>query len=315
MRTEFLWTDIRKPLAAACLLAAISASSCSHPVVPLLPSETPVHPLIDTYCSFAPGQQILYYHSGITGIRPDGHYSISPDSAGLWIVAPDGSNPHIILRAFECTAEWAAGGDSIVFEAGLQIYKARVVEGVLDSTSVEQLTFEFMNCYPTWSPDGRQIWYQSDAQNHFSVFRMNGDGSGKTMIKDRAEEPHWLPGGNRILYRKWAAGHEYPDIFTMDPDGQNEIQLTDLGIEIREPKCSPDGTRIVFSNDIHVYTVGGDGKGLQSIARGCSPSWTPDGKQIVFVRYDAEPGKNGLVCIMNADGSGARIITRGLLPN
>ena len=54
-----------------------------------------------------------------------------------------------------------------------------------------------------------------------------------------------------------------------------------------------------------IYSVNGDGTNLTRVSRGIDPSWSPDGKQITFARWDnGAPG----IYIANADGSNERII-------
>jgi len=79
---------------------------------------------------------------------------------------------------------------------------------------------------------------------------------------------------------------------------------------------SPDGQTIAFtsdrSGDPEIYVAKADGSGLQRLTmtagRDAHPSWTPDGRQIVF----QSPRENGQVrlFIMNADGSNQRPLTR-----
>ncbi len=62
--------------------------------------------------------------------------------------------------------------------------------------------------------------------------------------------------------------------------------------------------RIVYQTstggDINVVNVNGTGQ--RTVAQGLDPAWSPDGKQIAFIRWD-DP--NGLF-VVNADGSGLR---------
>jgi hypothetical protein len=54
-----------------------------------------------------------------------------------------------------------------------------------------------------------------------------------------------------------------------------------------------------------IYTVNGDGSSLMMVSHGIDPSWSPEGKQITFARWDnAAPG----LYIANADGSHEQIL-------
>lgn len=54
-----------------------------------------------------------------------------------------------------------------------------------------------------------------------------------------------------------------------------------------------------------IYTVNGDGTNLNLVSHGIDPAWSPDGKQIIFARWDnSAPG----IFIANADGSNEQIV-------
>ncbi|MCH8286841.1 PD40 domain-containing protein [candidate division KSB1 bacterium] len=84
------------------------------------------------------------------------------------------------------------------------------------------------------------------------------------------------------------------------------------------PSWSPDGTKIVFSStrddnnesetpNLEIYVMDADGSNIKrltnSLRHDGSPSWSPDGSQIIF-----ESDRNGSfeIYIMNADGSNQR---------
>jgi hypothetical protein len=64
--------------------------------------------------------------------------------------------------------------------------------------------------------------------------------------------------------------------------------------------------KLVFQASIggDLYTIHADGTGLQRIADGMDPVWSPDGTQIAFTRWRDPRG----VWVMDADGSGERRI-------
>ena len=92
-------------------------------------------------------------------------------------------------------------------------------------------------------------------------------------------------------------------IFTMLPDGSRPIILAHGD----DPAWSPDGRRIAFwfygpRSSGGIFVMDGDGSNLRQISPdGYQPTWSPDGQRIAF-------GCGG-ICIMNADGTGRRIIT------
>jgi TolB protein len=80
---------------------------------------------------------------------------------------------------------------------------------------------------------------------------------------------------------------------------------------------SPDGSRILFSNDVdgkdHFFLVRPDGTGLVQLTSGTStdirPRWSPDGTRIAFWRYDpAVVGGTSWIVVMNADGSNQHVL-------
>ena len=113
------------------------------------------------------------------------------------------------------------------------------------------------------------------------------------------------PGHNgSIVFMRFAGAHEddhTAQLFVRTPSGA-ERQITHVSGGAFDPAWSPDGSRIVFERwdsrhrlPDQLYTVNADGSALHALATGCSkatqcladdvPAWSPDGTQIVFVRY------------------------------
>jgi TolB protein len=82
------------------------------------------------------------------------------------------------------------------------------------------------------------------------------------------------------------------------------------------PALSPDGQTLVFQSNRtgrwELYTSKPDGSELKQLTNmpgdNVIPSWSPDGKQIVFAR-SANPSNDSDIYIINADGSGLRQLT------
>ncbi len=85
------------------------------------------------------------------------------------------------------------------------------------------------------------------------------------------------------------------DIYAMNADGNNLVQLTDDPADDRDPAGSPDGRKIAFHSNPdgifgshHIFVMEADGTGVRNLTRNkgisnCrNPSWSPDGSRIAF---------------------------------
>jgi Tol biopolymer transport system component len=122
-----------------------------------------------------------------------------------------------------------------------------------------------------------------------------------------------VPGPNgRIAFESSRTGN--PDIFTMNPDGSTQLNVTNNPAVDVFPAWSPDGTRITFSSDradpgnLDVYVMNADGSNVKRLthAKGedRGTSWTSDGQKIVFhSSRNADSSHSFDIFTMNPDGS------------
>ncbi len=105
----------------------------------------------------------------------------------------------------------------------------------------------------------------------------------------------------------------FPNIVLATEDStyteSNIIQLTHSTSENDSsfnPIWSPDGKKIAFEKNFHIWVMDIDGTnlknitGLQPVAE--LPSWSPDGKKIVYTGFDPKPPFQ--IWVMNQDGTG-----------
>ena len=100
------------------------------------------------------------------------------------------------------------------------------------------------------------------------------------------------------------------DIYSMDVDGNNLLQLSDHPASDKAPACSPDGRRIAFISErgltSDLYVMDSDGNNVIRLTRDnffeARASWSPDGTRIAFSSFRWAVG-NSEIYAMDADGN------------
>ncbi len=188
----------------------------------------------------------------------------------------------------------------------------------------DTLGFDF---WPSWSPDGARIAFQSDRGfNQDTVFDqdiylMNADGTGAVQLTSHDStdaQPAWSPDSTRIAFSSNRTGNY--EIYVVNTDGSSLVQLTVAPGADGQPAWSPDGARIAFASDrdgdADIYTMNAaDGTGVLQLTANTDgdlgPAWSPDGTRIAF---HSDSTGNFAIYVMNADGSGKRRLTAGGVP-
>lgn len=168
---------------------------------------------------------------------------------------------------------------------------------------------------PTWSPDGRQVYFDSD----WGVGRINTDGTGFATVAP-GFAPAVSPDGNRLAFLKTVSYQaadgttQYGiDLFLVDlATGSISQVTTDHQVQTTPPRWSPDGASIVYATQsgvdvLNVATgavsdIYDAGSAPTQILYIKTPVYSPDGSQIAFAGYDPISGTSGLYA-MGADGS------------
>ena len=178
---------------------------------------------------------------------------------------------------------------------------------------------------PAWSPDGKRITFVSyrDLKQipergviRGEIYVMNADGTNPINLTRSAERADkistWSPDGKQIAFTSAELfnGHTLvnSDIFVMDVDGGNSINLTNHDALDQTPDWSPNGNWIAFSSlrdgNWEIYVMDADGANPINItnhpAKDGRPDWSPDGQQIAFT---SDRDGNLEIYVINADGA------------
>lgn len=206
-----------------------------------------------------------------------------------------------------------------------------------DGSNIVRVTDHPANDFhPSWSPDGQKLVFQSnrdtqeikygDARDNFDVYQLyvvNIDGSNVKRLTQNSYtndwNPSWSPDGKRIVF---SSQHDFDEskIEVIDPDGNNrQVVASDKVFGYSQPAWSPSGEKIAVMeistkarNAIpNLLVMDSSGNNIHPIGKlltpGTSPSWSPDGKYIVFDSSNYDEKKYGIY-IMNTDGAGVKLL-------
>jgi len=130
----------------------------------------------------------------------------------------------------------------------------------VDGSGLTRLTDDPANeARPDWSPDGRKIAFNSNRDaapgNPADIYVMNADGSGEPVRLTAAPGadigPDWSPNGQRITFESNRDGDR--EIYVMNADGTDQVQLTSNDVIDAFPSWSPDGREIVFHRQLYQF--------------------------------------------------------------
>lgn len=162
-----------------------------------------------------------------------------------------------------------------------------------DGQNLRQLTFSpEPEHFMAWAPDGRSLLYSADRNNIRNLYRLNLDGSGAQQITNHnfnTDDPSVSPDGRWIAYDAWAKGNA--DIYVAAANGQGARLVYGTLAQEESPRWSPDGKLLVFTrttqtgtaNTRQVVVTDLQGSGEVIIGDGHDGSFTPDGKEIIYV--------------------------------
>jgi Tol biopolymer transport system component len=197
---------------------------------------------------------------------------------------------------------------------------------LLTALALSGLTF---NASAASAPaDPRQLAFVRGEGPAAEIYVVREDGRGvRRLTRNRVADyaPVWSPDGKKILFGSYRDGDD--ELFVMDANGGNVRRLTRNAASDLTARWSPDGRFIAFTSDrgrrgeheLHVMRA--DGTGARRLIRTAnhpghedfqfSPTWSPDGKRILFTMTVADGNPELFVVGVNGKGLKRLTFTRG----
>lgn len=230
----------------------------------------------------------------------------------IFSINPDGTERVNLTNhpAIDRESDWSPDGQRIAFmtrrDGNFEVYVMNA-----DGTNPTRLTnHSARDGTPKWSPDGQELLFVSNRTGNSQIFIMNADGSDVRHLTNvpggGAVEPDWSPDGSRIVFTGTPTGGTFDPIgaapsiavLTMRADGSQVRQLTPLEMNAADADWSPDGSRIVFSNNFcntcdlsDLFVMRPNGSEITQLTtdfgNNIRATWSPDGETIAFTHFDA----------------------------
>jgi Tol biopolymer transport system component len=179
--------------------------------------------------------------------------------------------------------------------------------------------------YPSLSPDGSQFVLEASVNGNWEIYTLDRQGMGdngkglaaltNNTYLDRM--PSWSPDGRFIAFISDRAGNF--DVFRMDADGRNVVQITRTPEPEIHPFWSPDSRTIVYNRRVDnerlysIWTTDVEGAEHTEILRdeqlNSYAKISPDGQWIVFDKWWDNDETNGEIMLMDRNGGSLRRLT------
>lgn len=158
--------------------------------------------------------------------------------------------------------------------------------------------------------------YKDTSREQICIVNADGSGYRRLTLNDNVRHyyPSVAPDGNSVVYSAYNEQNKHFEIYELNLSTSENRQLTFSIGDLNAPEISPDGLTIVLARFFSspdrptTWLINRDGSNPREVSKDSAidPTWSPDGKQIMFAS-----AMNGLtqLFIINVDGTGLRQVS------
>ena len=239
--------------------------------------------------SFSPDGRRFAFESGRSG-----------EVHEIWLANADGSNPVQLTRGpgiWQGSPSWSPDGRVIAFDSRGEDGLADIWTIDLDGAGLRRLTWAPLDeVLPTWSRDGRWVYYQEQRPEGPEIFRIpTSGGAGERVTRNGGFYAHESPDGRSVFFVR---RDDSSPLFSQPVAGGPEHQVVDCVVS-RSLAAGPDGVYYLGCppdvREAPLYRLEtGSGVsrrlGVVGIGGGFVPglSVSPDGKRVLFSKQVAD---------------------------
>ncbi|WP_396124726.1 Tol-Pal system beta propeller repeat protein TolB [Anaplasma capra] len=235
----------------------------------------------------------------------------TPGSRRIAIMDQDGANNIYITGQgeFVSTPRFSPDARSLVYMSYAKSRGSIVLHDLETGYSTALGGVRGVNSSPRFSPDGRHVLLSESAHGATNIYSVNlksGRSIRLTNNKSINTSASYSPDKKFIVFNSDRSGK--PQLYVMNADGTNQRRISSGKGGYAAPVWSPRGDWIAFTKSegrsFHVGVMRPDGSGERLLAGGYmvdSPSWSPNGRVILFTQQDPpsanRPSKSKLVTV------------------